>query len=131
MGRGVPTAGRVVSLHLDASQEFWRHERPAPGMPSQAGDPVAAGIAVAAGVVYFTTTVSHRLVAVEASTGRLLKEIQLDTLWTGPSVSRGRVYVGTGSILFLGRKYTGTLRSFGLPGEDEVSRLGAGDEATP
>jgi polyvinyl alcohol dehydrogenase (cytochrome) len=130
MGHGVPTAGRVVSLHLDASQEFWRHERPAPGTPSQAGDPVAAGIAVAAGVVYFTTTASHRLVAVEASSGRVLKEIQLDTLWTGPSVSRGRVYVGTGSILFLGRKYTGTLHSFGLPGEDEVSRLGAGDETT-
>lgn len=128
IGSARPTGGRVVSLDPAAGSEFWRHERPKRGLRSKTGDPVGAGIAVAAGVVYFTTTVSHQLVALDASTGRLLKEIQLETLWTGPSVSRGRVYVGTGSILFLGRKYTGTLYSFGLPGEDEVSRLGAGTE---
>lgn len=128
MGSAGPTAGRVVSLDPNASREFWRHERPKMGSRSEVGDPVGAGIAVAAGVVYFTTTVSHQLVALDASSGRVLKEIKLETLWTGPSVSRGRVYVGTGSILFLGRKVTGTLYSFGLPGDDEVSRLGRGTE---
>ena len=66
----------------------------------------------------------------------LLKEIGLGPVWSGPSVSRGRVYVGTGNTqftpsnyeAFLPKKYTGVLYSFGLPGEDEVSRLGAGKE---
>ena len=57
----------------------------------------------------------------------------------GPAVSRGRVYVGTGNILFTSEgsaslfsvfphRSTGMLISFGLPGEDEVDRLGAGKE---
>ena len=65
----------------------------------------------------------------------VLKEIDLGPVWSGPSVSRGRVYVGTGNTLFspdfegyFPKKYTGVLYSFGLPGEDEVSRLGAGKE---
>src|SRR5262249_43915026 len=56
--------------------------------------------------------------------------------WSGPSVSRGRVYDGTGNTLFnpteheafFPKKHTGVLYSFGLPGEDEVSRLGSGKE---
>ena len=64
-------------------------------------------------------------------------EIDLGPVWSGPSVSRGRVYVGTGNILFspfdtkegyFPKRLTGTLYSFGLPGKDEVERLGAGDE---
>jgi polyvinyl alcohol dehydrogenase (cytochrome) len=66
----------------------------------------------------------------------LLKEIDLGPVWSGPSVSRARVYVGTGNTLFspdsnevyFPKKYTGELYSFGLPGEDEISRLGAGPE---
>jgi outer membrane protein assembly factor BamB len=96
------------------------------------GDPVASGIAVANGVVYFTTLMSSKLVALDASTGKQLCEIGLPPVWSGPAVSRGRVYVGTGNIVlpdavFLGpTKATGTLFSFGLPGEDEVSRSGGG-----
>ena len=89
----------------------------------------ASGIAVANGVVYFTTVASGKLVALDAATGAVLKEIDLGPVWSGPSVSRGRVYVGTGNTLFLPpQKDTGVLFSFGLPGEDEVSRLGAGKE---
>jgi hypothetical protein len=66
----------------------------------------------------------------------VLKEIDLGPVWSGPSVSRGRVYVGTGNTLFVPldfeayfpKKSTGVLYSFGLPGEDEVARLGAGKE---
>ena len=59
----------------------------------------------------------------------LPKEIGLGPVWSGPSVSRGRVYVDTGNTQFLPPlKDTGVLLSFGLPGEDEVSRLGAGKE---
>ena len=95
-------------------------------MYTDVGDPVASGIAVANGVVYFTTVASGKLVALDAATGKVLKEIDLGPVWSGPSVSRGRVYVGTGNTQFtptdyeayFPKKYTGVLYSFGLPGED-------------
>ena len=89
--------------------ERWRHERPRvaslggpPPKPvfTDVGDPVASGIAVANGVVYFTAVASGKLVALDAATGAVLKEIDLGPVWSGPSVSRGRVYVGTGNTLF-------------------------------
>jgi polyvinyl alcohol dehydrogenase (cytochrome) len=140
-----PTAGRVVALSLDTRTERWRHERPkiaAIGGPkpkpvyTDVGDPVASGVAVANGVVYFTAVASGKLLALDAATGAVLKEIELGPVWSGPSVSRGRVYVGTGNTLFspadyetyFPKKYTGVLHCFGLPGEDEISRLGAGRE---
>jgi polyvinyl alcohol dehydrogenase (cytochrome) len=140
-----PSGGRVVALSLDTKTEFWRHERPKvasiggpPPKPtySNVGDPVASGIAVANGVVYFTTVASGKLVALDAGTGAVLKEIDLGPVWSGPSVSRGRVYAGTGNTLFspldyesfFPKKYNGELYSFGLPGDDEVSRMGPGTE---
>ena len=139
-----PTGGRVVALSPDLRTERWRHERPkvaSLGGPApkpiytNIGDPVASGIAVANGVVYFTTVASGKLVALDAATGAVLKEFDLGPVWSGPSVSRGRVYAGTGNTLFspyfegyFPKKYTGVLYSFGLPGDDEVGRLGAGEE---
>ena len=135
-----PTGGRVVALSLDMRTERWRHERPkvdSLGGPApkpiytNVGDPVASGVAVANGVVYFTTVASGKLVALDAATGAVLKEIDLGPVWSGPSVSRGRVYVGTGNTLFtpsdfeafFPKKYTGVLYSFGLPGEDEMTNF--------
>jgi len=140
-----PTGGRVVALSLDTKTERWRHDRPkvasVGGPPPKAvyknvGDPVASGLAVANGVVYFTAVASGKLVALNAATGSVLKEIEIGPVWSGPSVSRGRVYVGTGNTLFspgdyetfFPKSYSGVLYSFGLPGEDEVSRMGAGKE---
>lgn len=141
-----PTGGRVVSISVDTRHENWRHERPriaAIGGTKErpaftnVGDPVASGIAVANGVAYFTTTVSNKLVALDAATGAVLKEIELGPVWSGPTVSRGRVYVGTGNLLFIpgslqevyfAKSFAGTVRSFGLPGDDEVSRMQSGDE---
>jgi hypothetical protein len=141
-----PLGGRVVSISLDTTRENWRHERPkveAVGGTREkpaftnVGDPVGSGIALANGVAYFTTTVSNKLVALDTATGKVLKEITLGPVWCGPSVSRGRVYVGSGNILFapfdpneayFPKGLTGALYSFGLPGEDEVSRMGGGDE---
>jgi polyvinyl alcohol dehydrogenase (cytochrome) len=141
---GHPTGGRVVAVSLDTKDEHWRHNRPKvasvggpPPRPvvENVGDPVASGIAVANGVVYFTTLMSSKLVALDAATGEKLSEIQLPPVWSGPAVSRGRVYVGTGNIVLpdpgfrLGPpQSTGTLFSFGLPGEDEISRLEGGKE---
>jgi polyvinyl alcohol dehydrogenase (cytochrome) len=141
---GHPTGGRVVAISLDTKEEYWRHERPKvesvggpPPKPvfNNVGDPVASGIAVGNGVVYFTTLMSSKLVALDASSGRKLCEIQLPPVWSGPALSRGRVYVGTGNIVLpdpgfrLGpTQSTGTLFSFGVPGEDEVSRMGGRKE---
>jgi polyvinyl alcohol dehydrogenase (cytochrome) len=136
-----PTAGRVVAISLDTRTELWRHERrrvaslggprPKP-VYTDVGDPVASGIAVANGVVYFTAVASGKLVALDASSGDVLKEIELGPVWSGPSVSRGRVYVGTGNTLFtpldyeafFPKKWTGTLYSFGLPpaGDSRIER---------
>jgi glucose dehydrogenase len=141
-----PTGGRVVAISLNTQEEFWRHERPkvkavggTKDKPAftDVGDPVASGIAVANGVLYFTTTVSNQLVCLDAATGKVLKEIDLGPVWSGPIVSRGRVYVGTGNMLFapgnpqeayFPKSPTGTVRSFGLPGDDEVSRMKAGND---
>jgi polyvinyl alcohol dehydrogenase (cytochrome) len=137
---GPVSGGRVVALSLDTKAERWRHERPKVasisigGPPprhvfTDAGDPVGSGIAVANGVVFFTAIASGKLIALDAATGEVLKEIVLGPVWSGPSVSRGRVYVGTGNTQFLPpQKDTGVLLSFGLAGADEVSRLGAGKE---
>jgi polyvinyl alcohol dehydrogenase (cytochrome) len=147
-GNRPPTGGRVVSISLDTRTENWRHERPkvkavggTPDKPmyTDVGDPVASGIALANGVAYFTTVLTNQLVAVDTANGKVLKEIPLGPVWCGPSVSRGRVYVGSGNILFspfdienrecyFPKRLTGTVYSFGLPGEDEVGRMGKGDE---
>jgi polyvinyl alcohol dehydrogenase (cytochrome) len=51
----------------------------------------------------FTAVASGKLVVLNAATGALLKEITLGPVWSGPSVSRGRVYVGTGNTPFTRR----------------------------
>jgi glucose dehydrogenase len=141
-----PTGGREVSISLDTRTENWRHERPkvkAVGGTKEkpaftdVGDPVGSGIALANGVAYFTTTVSNKLVALDTRNGKVLKEISIGPVWCGPSVSRGRVYVGSGNLLFapfdpreayFPKRLTGTLYSFGLPGQDEVDQMGKGNE---
>ncbi|HUE72741.1 MAG TPA: PQQ-binding-like beta-propeller repeat protein, partial [Pirellulaceae bacterium] len=140
-----PTGGRVVAITLDTASEHWRHERPKvaslggpPPKPlyQDVGDPVASGIAVANGVLYFTTVASGKLVVLNALSGQVLKEFDLGPVWSGPSISRGRVYAGSGNTLFMPGDYeayfpkrnTGTLFCFGLPGEDEVAKMGSGSE---
>jgi outer membrane protein assembly factor BamB len=141
-----PTGGRVVSISLDTTKENWRHERPkvaavggtkAKPAFTNVGDPVGSGIALANGVAYFTTIVSNKLVAIDTDTGKSLKEIQLGPVWSGPVVSRGRVYVGTGNLLFapgnpaeayFPKTAYGAVYSFGLPGQDEVDRKQDGSD---
>ena len=140
-----PSGGRVTSISADTRTENWRHERPKvpwvggtreKPLFTNTGDPVASGIAIANGLAFFTTLSSNKLVALDASNGKLLKEIDLGPVLAGPSVSRGRVYIGTGNTHFTNlpaeayfpKRPTGFLYSFGLPGEDEVDRMGAGNE---
>ena len=143
--RRLPSGGRVSSISLDTADERWRHNRPlVPKVPrtdgkpafTNVGDPVASGIAVANRMLCFTTLVSNKLVLLDTSEGQLLKEFELGPVFSGPSISRGRVYVGTGNTLFsptpaedfFPKRYTGTLYSYGLPGEDDIEGMGAGDE---
>lgn len=140
-----PTGGRVTSISLDTKTENWRHERPIVDwvggtkekpLFTDCGDPVASGIAVANGCIFFTTFTSNQLVALNSANGEVLKEIYLGPVLAGPSVSRGRVYIGTGNTQFVENRSeayfpkstTGVLYSFGLPGEDEVSKMGEGNE---
>ena len=62
------------------------------------------------------------------SNGHVLKSFHVGTVWAGPSISRGRIYVGSGSILFFKKQYEGMLYSYGLPGQDAVDKLGEGNE---
>ncbi len=140
-----PTAGRVTCIRTDTKTERWRHERPkvdwVGGSEDEpryrnCGDPVASGIAVANGCLFFTTFTSNKLVVLDAATGESLKEVYLGPVLAGPSVSRGRVYIGTGNTQFVEndseayfpKSTKGTLYSFGLPGQDEIDRLGQGNE---
>ncbi len=139
------SGGRVTSIGLDTKTENWRHERPKidwiggtkeKPLFRNCGDPCASGIAVANGCLFFTTLSSNKLVALDAATGKVLKEISLRPVFAGPSVSRGRVYVGTGntqwvendSEAYFPKSTTGVVYSFGLPGPDDIDKLGAGDE---
>lgn len=132
----VPTGGRVTATSADLATERWRHERPTiPAMGGTAGNPmykdvgdvVASGIALGNGVVYFTAVGSGKLIILDATTGRVLKEVVIGPVWAGPSLSRGRVYVGGGNTLFgpsesecfFPKKYTGSVQCFGLPGQDD------------
>lgn len=125
---GPPLGGRVTCISLDTKKEHWRHERDKVAQVAQfknVGDPVASGIALANGVAYFTTVVSNYLVVLDTrDEGKVLKQIKLGPVWCGPSVSRGRVYVGTGNIFFMPfgseeayfpKSLTGTVRCYGLP----------------
>jgi outer membrane protein assembly factor BamB len=128
----LPTGGRVTATSADLAGERWRHERPkiaemggTPGKPMyrDVGDIVGSGIAVGNGVVYFTAVGSGKLIALEAASGKVLKEITLGPVFAGPALSRGRVYVGGGNTLwspseyecFFPKQYTGAIRCFGLP----------------
>lgn len=131
----VPTGGRVTATSTDLATERWRHERPkiaamggTPGKPMyrDVGDIVGSGIAVGNGVAYFTAVGSGKLIALDASTGQVLKEIAIGPVFCGPSLSRGRVYVGGGNTLwtpsefecFFPKQYTGSVRCFGLAARD-------------
>jgi outer membrane protein assembly factor BamB len=141
----VPTGGRVTATSVDLATERWRHERPLipemggrPGKPMyrDVGDIVGSGIAVGNGVAYFTAVGSGKLIALDAATGAVLREIELGPVFAGPSLSRGRVYVGGGNTLwtpseyecFFPKQYTGSVRCFGLPRRDEIDELKGGQE---
>lgn len=130
--RQVPTGGRVTAISLDTTSEYWRHERPKiPWMGgsedkpllTDVGDPVMAGISLAGGLAFFNTVSSNKLVCLDTQSGKVLKEIPIGPVLSSPSISHGKVYVGTGNSLFgsvfMPNTTTGQLLVFGLPGDSE------------
>jgi polyvinyl alcohol dehydrogenase (cytochrome) len=107
-GQVPPTAGDLIAIAGDGSQELWRFTTP------QSSD--MSGVAVANGVVYFTTAIYGQLFALDQATGAPLASVQITQqvgAWGGPSVVDGRVYVGTG-IAFGTASVPGAITALGL-----------------
>jgi outer membrane protein assembly factor BamB len=65
--------------------------------------PVLSGVAVANGVVYFHNSgATSVLYALDAATGQVLAQVSTNGGISGPSVSNGQIYVGTGTLFASG-----------------------------
>ena len=80
--------------------------------------PDLGAVAVANGVVYFLSSRSGDFYAVDARTGKQRARLRLGSGIAGPSISRGRVFVGTGDAYgFVNNAgVAGALYALGLPG---------------
>jgi polyvinyl alcohol dehydrogenase (cytochrome) len=86
----LPSTGQITAIKPDASGTLWNLVSPSENAMS--------GVAVANGVVYYAVVgCDGELRALDAITGKLLKQIPIGWGVSGPSVSHGRVYVGTGT----------------------------------
>jgi len=86
----VPPTGVVAALKSDGSQKLWEF--------TSLFAPVLSGVAVANGVVYaHTSGLYGTLYAFDAKTGRVLAGVLTSGGISGPSISHGRIYVGTGT----------------------------------
>ena len=88
----VPNKGILSAVAADGSQELWRFETPF--------SPNISGVAVANGVVYFQSSFDGQFYALDATTGELLAQIATGGTSSGPAVSRGQIYLGTGDATF-------------------------------
>ena len=86
----VPPTGIVAALKSDGSTKLWEF--------TSLFAPVLSGVAVANGVVYaHTSGLYGTLYAFDAKTGRVLAGVLTSGGISGPSVSHGQIYVGTGT----------------------------------
>jgi len=108
--RPPPTGGAVFALAADLSSELWRFDTP--------GSPFMSGVAVAGGVAYAMSAGEGVLHALDLASGAPLAAISLGPTVSGPSVSRGRVFVGTGNLIItsLPMEAAGTITALGLGG---------------
>lgn len=104
-----PDFGEVIAFTGDTDLELWRFHVPNGGL-------TLSGVAVANGVVYFSA-MDGKLYAVRASNGTALAQVPIGAHTSGPSISGGRVFVGTGDSFSL---------FYGNPGPGSVVSLGAG-----
>ena len=77
-----------------------------------------SGVALAGGVAYAVSAGEGVLHALDLASGAPLAAISLGPTVSGPSVSRGRVFVGTGNLIItsLPMEAAGTITALGLGG---------------
>lgn len=100
-----PNFGEVVAFTGDTSEELWRVR--VPGL-------TLSGVAVANGVAYFSA-MDGNLYAVRTSNGAALAQVPIGAHTSGPAISNGRVFVGTGDSfgIFYGYSAPGSIVSLG------------------
>jgi outer membrane protein assembly factor BamB len=76
-----PVAGDLVAIAGDGSKELWRFTTPQ--------SPDMGGVAVANGVVYFTSTYSEQLFALDATSGAVLNALAVGRSESGPVRATG------------------------------------------
>src|SRR5262245_1415402 len=87
-----PHRGIVSAVAADGSHELWHFDTPF--------SPNISGVAVANGVVYFQSMFDGTLYALDAANGHLLAGVATGGMVSGPAISRGQIYLGTGDAFF-------------------------------
>jgi hypothetical protein len=106
-----PGTGDLYALAPDGKTLLWDYQTSAPN---------GSGVAIANGVVYFQSLDGNLYAldehATSASTA-LLARVQTGDTYSGPAISNGRVFEGTGNSLlyFFGVPVTGGITALGLP----------------
>jgi polyvinyl alcohol dehydrogenase (cytochrome) len=108
-----PNLGVLSAVSADGSHELWHFYTP--------GSPDLSGVAVANGVVYFQSMLDGILYALNAKTGALLAQVKTGGETSGPAISRGQIYLGTGEAGFVALNPTEPL------GPGSVVALGLGN----
>ncbi len=103
----IPPTGQVVALSGDATHEIWKF--------TTWFAPDFSGVAIANGVVYFESSgLLSSLYALDLATGKVLTSLLLSGGISGPAVSRGQIYVGTGTKFASGVPSISSIVAFGL-----------------
>jgi polyvinyl alcohol dehydrogenase (cytochrome) len=108
-----PLGGSLWAISGDGTRALWRINTPSPNL---------SGVAVANGVVYMQSLLDSHLYAVRAGDGTILANVLAGGQSSGPAISRGQVYLGTGDV------FSATFDPLGLfgyqPGPGTITALG-------
>ena len=103
-----PTGGHLFAISADGTETIWEVDLAAP---------VISGAAVAGGVVY-VQSIDGLFYGFDAQTGEELIRLETGGQNSGPAISRGRIYLGTGDSM------SAVFNPFFSPGPAEIISLG-------
>ncbi|MCI0458748.1 MAG: PQQ-binding-like beta-propeller repeat protein [Gemmataceae bacterium] len=111
-GTDPPNRGVLSAVAADGSRELWHFDTRV--------SPNISGVAVANGVVYFQSMLDGTFYALDAVSGLPLAQVATGGQSSGPAVSRGQIYLGTGDTAFPFLDPTlpigpGSITALGLP----------------
>jgi polyvinyl alcohol dehydrogenase (cytochrome) len=123
-----PNRGILSAVAADGSHELWHFDTPF--------SPNISGVAVANGVVYFQSMLDGRFYALDAATGSPLARVVTGGQSSGPAVSRGQIYLGTGDSAFPFLNPTlplgpGSIVALGLGGRHPSATAATGNAPAP